>query len=188
MTTLPALLTRPLVDAYADAVRPDAPSPAGAPARQVLVRAELTDGIPARLVLDASRSLVLAVPIGVARVWLDADPLAVVVDGGTTAGLPAGDRVPIDLPRARLTLVVDGHIGDTAAVVPRVPARLGDARRALIEVVVDSLVLTVGALRGPGRFDSSLVFRWTDLQAAEPTGPVATASDPALDLLRSAGR
>ena len=189
MTTLPALVTRPLVDAYADALGASpGPLSSAPPGRQVLVQAELTDGIPARLTLDASRSLVLAVPVGVARAWLDADPLAVVVDDAAVAASPPGERVPVDLPRPRLTLVVDGHIADTVVVVARVPVRLGDGQRALVELVVDRLVLTVGSMRGPGRFDSRIAFRWTDLTEADATGPAPVAHDPALDLLRSAGR
>src|SRR4051812_42862292 len=103
MTQLPAFVTRPLVDAYADALGPVAATRSVTPPATVLESA-LTDGIPARVALDASRTLVVAVPVGVARVLLDADPLAVVWDD-LTAGT-SFDRTPVDQLRPRLTLLV----------------------------------------------------------------------------------
>jgi len=186
MDVLPALVTRPLVEAYADALDP-APPPAAEPPR-VTVDSELPDGVPTRLPLDATRLLVLAVPVGIARPLLDADPRVVVVDDRAIASVPADVRAPLDLPRPRLTLVVDGHIADTTAIVPHVPLRLGDGTRAVVEVIVDRLVLTSGALRGPGRFDSRITLRWRDLLTAGDTGPAPTPGDPALDLMRGVNR
>ena len=106
---LPAFVTRPLIDAYADAL-PDQLVPSGAADAGTSLDSALADGVPARLPLDASRSLVLAVPVGVARVLLDADPLTVVWPS-------SAERVPVDLPWPRLTLVVDERIADSTAVV-----------------------------------------------------------------------
>ena len=189
MTALPALVTRPVVEAYADAVAAPAGVAQAPPASaQVALRADLTDGVPARFTLDASRSLVLAVPLGAARALLDADPLVVVVDDRAIAASAPADHMPVDVPRPRLTLVVDGHIADTVPVVARVPMRLSDGGVAQVELVVDRLVLTVGSLRGPGRFDSVIALRWSDLRVSADTGPPATAPDPALELLGRSGR
>jgi len=184
MDAVPALVTRPLVDAYADALDP-APPPAPEPPRTT-IDSELTDGVPTRLALDATRLLVLAVPLGTARPLLDADPRTVVVDDRAIAAAPADERTPLDLPRPRLTLLVDGHIADTTAVVPHVPLRLADGVRTVVEVIMDRLVLTSGALRGPGRFDSRITLRWRDLLTAADTGPALTPGDPALNLMRGA--
>jgi hypothetical protein len=135
-----------------------------------------------RVVLDASRTLVLAVPVGAARVLLDADPLTVVWDdliAGTSS-----DRMPVDLPRPRLTLVVDERIADSAVVVEHRPIELADSGRAQVEVVVDRLVVTAATLRSPGASGSRLVLRWRDLLVAHDSGPAPTPGDPALDLVR----
>ena len=65
---LPALISRPLLDAV----------PPPADPRTQVVRQDLTAGLPARIDLDTARGLVLAVPLGVARAVLAADPSAVV--------------------------------------------------------------------------------------------------------------
>jgi hypothetical protein len=181
MTQLPAVVTRPILDAYADALTLPSASPA-AVAPDTVVDSALTDGVPTRLLLDASRSLALAVPIGVARVLLDADPLTLV----WSAGVSPLVRTPVDLPRPRLTLLVDERIADSTAVVEHTPLLLADRGRAVVEVVVDHLVLTAGTLRGRGRFDSRIVLRWRDLLVASPTGPAAVVGDPALELVGSA--
>jgi hypothetical protein len=185
MTRLPDFVTRPLLDAYADALDPDLIRPTVAPAFTV-IESGLTDGVPARLALDVSRTLVLAVPLGVARVLLDADPLTVVWDD-LTAGTPTG-RATVDLPRPRLTLLVDERIADSAVVVEHLPIQFADGGRAQVEVVVDRLVVTAATLRSPGASGSRLVLRWRDLLVADDSGPAPTSGDPALDLVRrSAG-
>jgi len=187
MTLLPALVTAALLDAYAQALTPSQdPATTGTGTALATVTDALADGVPARLPLDATRSLVLAVPLGVARPLLDADPLAVVVD--VRRPRDPGLHVPVDQPAPRLTLVVDGRIGDSAPVVPGTPVRLGSAGRALVEVVVDRLVVTAGTLRGPGRFDSTIVLRWADLVRAGRSGPAPVAADPALAVLSGARR
>jgi hypothetical protein len=181
MTQLPAFVTRPLVDAYADALGPVAATRSVTPPATVLESA-LTDGIPARVALDASRTLVVAVPVGVARVLLDADPLAVVWDD-LTAGT-SFDRTPVDHLRPRLTLLVGERIADSAVVVEHRPIRLGDQGRAQVEVVVDRLLLTAATMRSAGRSGSRLVLSWRDLLLATDVGPVPMSGDPALGLVR----
>ena len=182
MNVLPALVTRPLADAYADALDPAAPPPPD-PARS-LVDSELPDGIPARLPLDGSRLLVLAVPLGSARPLLDADPRTVVVDDQAFAATPPDDRAQLDLPRPRLTLIAGGRVADTVAVVPHAPLVLGDGLHSMVEVTVDRLVLTAGSLRGPGRFGARITLRWRDLLTAGNAGPAPVPGDPALIMLR----
>ena len=184
MTQLPAFVTRPLVDAYADALPPAVTPPPVTPA--TVVESALTDGVPSRLALDASRTLVLAMPVGVARVLLDADPLTVVWDD-LTAGT-SSERTPVDLPRPRLTLLVGERIADTAVVIEHRPIQLADHGRAQVEVIVDRLVLTAATLRSPGPSGSRLVLRWRDLLVADDLGPAPTPGDPALDLVRRSTR
>ncbi|MCR6485058.1 hypothetical protein M8542_19710 [Amycolatopsis sp. OK19-0408] len=172
--TLPALISRPLP--------PTAPPPAD-PAEQVLQQ-ELTAGLPARIDLDAARALVLAVPLGVARAVLAADPSTVVFStadpGDSTAFRDDGAAWP------RLTLVVAGAIGTTVPVVAGVPVRLaGSPGTAAVEVIVDELVLTAGTLRSPGRFASRLSLRWTDLTLGRDDGPPHPLGDPGVPVLLS---
>ncbi|WP_290060884.1 hypothetical protein [Amycolatopsis solani] len=172
--TLPALISRPL---------PAVAAPPPDPAVQV-VRQESTAGLPVRVDLDAARALVLAVPLGVARAVLAADPSAVVFTtadpGDGTAFRDYGAAWP------RLTLVVTGAIGATVPVVTGVPVRLtGAPGTAAVEVTVDELVLTAGSLRSPGRFGSRLSLRWRDLAPAPDEGPPHPVGDPGVPVLLS---
>jgi hypothetical protein len=151
-----------------------------------LLEQDLDGGVPALLVLDAARSLVLSVPVGVARPLVDADPLAVVVD--TARATPTGLTQPADLPRPRLTLLVGGIVGTTAAVLPGVPLLLGVGGRAEVCVLVERLVVTAGALRSPGRFDARIRLRWNDVTRAGDVGAAPVTADPALVLLGRAAR
>lgn len=189
MPTLPALISRPLQDA----VRPPATAGTG-PAPQA-VQQELSAGLPARIDLDAARSLVLAVPLGVARAVIAADPSSVVFDTGAAG--PADGSVPRDGGGVwpRLTLVVAGAIGETVPVVLGVPFRLAGpagpagpaspTAAAVVEVTVDRLVVTAGTLRSAGRFGSRLSLRWRDLTPAPDDGPPSQLGDPGLPLQAS---
>jgi hypothetical protein len=149
-----------------------------------VVRQEVTAGMPVRIDLDAARALVLAVPLGVARAVIAADPSAVVFDaanpGDSTAFRDYGAAWP------RLTLVVTGAIGATVPLVAGVPFRLaGSPGVAVVEVTVDELVLTAGTLRSPGRFGSRLSLRWRDLTLGPDTGPARPLGDPGIPVLLS---
>ncbi|MEV7041725.1 hypothetical protein [Amycolatopsis sp. NPDC051061] len=172
--TLPALISRPL-----QAVVPPPADP-----RTQVVRQELTAGLPARIDLDAARGFVLAVPLGVARAVLAADPSAVVFStaepGDSTVFRDDGAAWP------RLTLVVTGAIGTTVPVVAGVPVRLaGSTGPAAVEVTVEELVLTAGTLRSPGRFGSRLSLRWRDLALGADDGPPHPLGDPGVPVLLS---
>lgn len=173
MPTLPALISRPLQDAGpVPAVGVDQPS--------LGVRQELVSGLPARIDLDAARSLVLAVPLGVAGVVIAADPSAVVFDTGVAN--PPDVTAPRDRGAAwpRMTLVVTGTIGETVPVLLGVPFRLAGPGPAVVEVVVDQLVIATGSLRGPGRFGSRLALRWRDITLAPDAGPPPPLGDPSI--------
>ena len=180
LPTLPALISHPLLNAA-----PPPPDPG-----LLVVRQELTAGLPARLDLDATRGLVLAVPLGVARAVMSADPSAVLFDTGvanpvdSTAFRDHGGAWP------RLTLVVTGTVGSTVPVVAGVPFRLaGPSGTAAVEVVVGELVLTAGTVRSPGRLGSRLSLRWRDLTLARDTVPVRQLGDPGIPmLLRTLGK
>jgi hypothetical protein len=172
---LPALISRPLFDVPV-LPGPDEPPP------QVL-KQELTSGLPVRVDLDGARSLVLAVPLGVARSVLSADPQAVVFD--TRAAVdPAVARDP-GAAYLRLTLLSGGVIGETVPVVAGVPFALRLGAVAAVEVTVDLLVVTIGTLRSPGQFDSRLALRWRDLGPAPDTGPPRPTGDPGIPVLNT---
>jgi hypothetical protein len=137
----------------------------------VLLQLDLTAGIPARIDLDGARGLVLAVPLGMARPVLACNPLAAVFDSLDP------DAAAV---QPRLTLLDDGAIADTAAVVTGVPLRLGHGTAGVVEVVGERLLLSAGSLRRPGDYGSRIVLRWRDLRAAPATGPPAAAGDPAI--------
>lgn len=168
MPTLPALISRPFTDT--------APAPSD-PELQV-VRQELASALPTLIDLDGTRGLVLAVPLGVARAVLAADPSTVVFDAGAAVDARAYDGV-----WPRLTLVLAGAIGETTPVVLGLPCQLATAAPtpvAAVEVIVDQLVITAGTLRSPGRFGSQLSLRWRDLTPAPDAGPPPPVGDPSI--------
>jgi hypothetical protein len=204
MSLLPSVISRPMVDAYTDALtkpvlttteRPGPTGPTeptgsstGSSTGQQLLQLDLSAGIPATIGLDGTLSLVLAVPLGVAGVLLAADPLMVVFDtGASDLSDPAAGR-ELDSAWPRLTLVSGGRIADTAPVTVGVPVRFRDGAGAVVEVVVDRLVLTAGSLRSPGRFGSQIALRWRDLRLAADVGPPASTGDPAVTLLANSRR
>jgi len=169
--TLPAIISRPPLDPV-----PVPPDPG-----LLVVRQDLSAGLPARVDLDDTRGLVLAVPLGMARAVLAADPSAVVFDAGVANPPDLADGRDHGGAWPRLTLVVNGGIGDTVPVVRGVPFRLA-AGRAVAEVTVDELVITAGTLRSPGRFTSLLSLRWRDLTPAADEGPPLPTGDPGIPI------
>ena len=172
MPMLPALISRPAGDVV------PAPLPGTASGPERSVREDLAAGVPARVGLDATRALLLAVPLGTARAVLDADPLAVVYDSAAPQGATQLRDAAAAWPR--LTLLLGGAAGDTVPVVPAVPVRLAVGATAAVEVTVDRLVLTAGSLRSPGRFGSRLELRWRLIGPAPDAGPPAAVGDPSI--------
>ncbi len=170
MPLLPALTTR----------APAAAPPPHAAAAVRAVRRNLDAGLPARIDLDATRSLVLGLPLGRARAVLAADPLAVVFD--TAAPMPADPGRPRDTGGAwpRLTLVAAGTIGESVPVVAGVPFRLRAGGAAVVAVTVERLRVTAGSLRSPGRFGSVVALGWRDLGLAPDSGPPPAVGDPSI--------
>jgi hypothetical protein len=177
---LPGLISRPLFDVPA---LPGPDVPASGPAAFRVLKQELTSGLPVRVDLDGARGLVLAVPLGVARSVLSADPQAVVFDT-RTAGDPAAARDP-GAAWPRVTLLSGGVIGETAPVVAGVPVALRLGAAAVVEITVDLLVVTIGTLRSPGQFASRLALRWRDLGPAPDTGPPRPVGDPGIPALNT---
>jgi len=176
---LPSIIDRP--DA---ALAPGTTDPPAGNAYTSLAQA-LDGGIPVRLALDSTRILLLAVPLGQARRWLDDDPRNVVVDTSAAGPLPDPAVLrSLDAPQARLTLLESGAVGDTVPVTTGEPAVLTMAGRAVVEIVVDSLVATVGSLRSPGQYGSSISLRWRDLHAAPNDGPAQVVLDPTIPRAR----
>jgi hypothetical protein len=179
MPVLPALISRPL--SPAPPAPPAGPDLAGA-LPFLTVTQELSAGLPTRIDLDAGRRLVLAVPLGVARAVITADPSAVVFD---SAALDPPDPAALRDGGAawpRLTLVLADEIGQTMPVLPGVAGRLTgpDPAVAVVEVTVDRLVITAGTLRSPGRFGSRLTLRWRDLSLGLDAGPASGTGDPSI--------
>jgi hypothetical protein len=101
------------------------------------------------------------------------DPSTVVVDGslGSQPITPPGTSRDLDDVGPRLTLLDGSTVGDTVACVPGSPAILTVNGKAVVEVIVDGFTLTVGSLRSPGQYGSSIALRWRDLHPAANSGP-----------------
>lgn len=180
MLLLPALISRPLLDAPAGPADPA--EGAGAPQA---VQLDLVSGLPAQIGLDATRSLVLSVPLGVAGGVIGADPLAVAFD--TAAPGDPGTLRDGGAAWPRLTLVAAGALGETVPAVAGVPFRIRMAATAVLELTLQQLMITAGSLRGPGRFGSRIVLLWRDLFPAPDTGPPPSAGDIGIPRLLTGG-
>ena len=180
MPTLPAFISRP------DASLPAA-EPVAGPAYATVTLA-LDSGVPFRIPLDGTRSLLLAVPLGQLRRWMGDDPSTVIVDTTVTSlpVTPPGPTRNLDNVGPRLTLLLSGAVGDTTSFATGSPATLTMNGQAVVEVVVDELTITVGSIRSPGQYGSSISLRWRDLHPAPNSGPPDAVLDPSIPRKRLA--
>jgi hypothetical protein len=184
MNGLPATLTRPpSVLAAASSIAPDA---AAAPTPELTtVSVTLDAGVPARLPLSGTRVVVLSVGVGRARALLDADPATVAVAVGS--GAPPIDPTLLrdpDVPAPRLTLLDGSTLGESVPLVVGVTTTLVVGGLAAVELILDSAVITAGSLRSPGKFGSSIAFRWRDLHPATNAPPPVPTGDSTIPRLR----
>jgi hypothetical protein len=127
------------------------------------VRQPLAQGLPHTIQLDADFRLVVALPNGTARLWLDTDPAEVVSrSANQTVPVANGDRQPIGavaqaplrlfLVRDRTTLASIPLVAGLRRTVPDTEIR--------IELLVLGWDLRAGSLRGPGDFGSFVDLAW----------------------------
>ncbi|TQJ22917.1 hypothetical protein FBZ33_3179 [Micromonospora sp. A202] len=156
------------------------------------VRQSLTAGLPHRVELGAGVHAVLILPTGLARQWLNTDPLAVVSSSADDlAPRPAPPAVPPPpalVGRVPLRLVVRqgtrilGSVPLAAGLRrvcpdagPAVAATAQPARAAtpiVVEVVVLGWLLHAGTVRGSGDYGSSIALAWRRAdRAADQFGP-----------------
>lgn len=140
----------------------------------------LTQGLPERLSLDASASLVVVVPQGLATAWRDADPTDVV-----TASAPellpttrhASDPVAgVVRAPAQLLVLLGGVLAGAVSLGVGLHARVVPAAGNGLELVVTGWTIAAGSMRGAGDFGSSIQFGWRRLGAGS-----AEFQPPALD-------
>ncbi|MFG1893777.1 hypothetical protein ACGFIP_07170 [Micromonospora zamorensis] len=150
------------------------------------VRQSLTAGLPHRVELGAGVHAVLILPTGLARQWLNTDPLAVVSSSADDlASRPAPPAVPPPpalVGRVPLRLVVRQGtriLGSVplAAGLRRVcpdagPAVSTGSTPIAVEVVVLGWLLHAGTVRGSGDYGSSVALAWRRAdRAADQFGP-----------------
>ncbi|WP_406070007.1 hypothetical protein [Micromonospora sp. NBC_01638] len=150
------------------------------------VRQSLTAGLPHRVELGAGVHAVLILPTGLARQWLDTDPLAVVTssadDLAPRPAPPAVPRPPALVGRVPLRLVVRQGtriLGSLplAAGLRRVcpdagPSTTTGAAPVAVEVVVLAWLLHAGTVRGSGDYGSSVTLAWRPAdRAVDQFGP-----------------
>lgn len=148
------------------------------------VRQALTAGVPHRVELGAGVHAVLILPTGLARQWLDTDPLAVVSssadDLAPRPAPPATPRPPALVGRVPLRLVVRQGtriLGSLplAAGLRRVCPDAGPTTGptpTVVELLVLSWLLHAGTVRGSGDYGSSLALAWRRAdRAVDQFGP-----------------
>ncbi|MET8086459.1 hypothetical protein [Micromonospora sp. NPDC005197] len=151
------------------------------------VRQSLTAGLPHRVELGAGVHAVLILPTGLARQWLNTDPLAVVSSSADDLtprpAPPATPRAPALVGRVPLRLVVRQGtriLGSVplAAGLRRVcpdagtPVDPAGTTPVAVEVVVLAWLLHAGTVRGSGDYGSTLTVAWRPADRAVDTfGP-----------------
>jgi hypothetical protein len=133
-----------------------------------VLRSTIDGGVPARIDLRDSWSLVLHVPTGAARTWLDADPQALVASSALESDLPsAGDRVPAP---ARLMVIRDG------TPIGAIPLAIGMSTRiatttptsSLLEVIPIAWEIRAAALIGGAAGGVRIELAWVVRSAVGP--------------------
>jgi len=130
--------------------------------------ARIMSGFPHTVNLLPNLQLVLFLPNGVATLWRDADPGAVVSDSDDQR-LPLCESDPEKIPHLYgpplRAMLIGG--GDVLASVPIVaggrcylPHAGGSNRMVRIELIILEWFLTAGSLRGSGDFGSKFSFAW----------------------------
>jgi hypothetical protein len=113
----------------------------------------LVNGLPRAIPLDARLKLVVALPTGVATLWRDADPAAVVSQAGVADG-----------PPLRALLIRDGAVLASVPLVAGLARAIPDAGDpalgALIELRVLGWDVRAGCLRGAGDTTSFVDLAW----------------------------
>jgi hypothetical protein len=123
------------------------------PAGFTAVRQALTGGLPHRIELGHGTHAMLVLPTGLARQWLDADPLDLV--STSDDDLSSDPSRPSERPPLRLIVRRGGEI---LATVP-LAAGLRRACRS-VELVVLSWHVCAGTVRGPGDYGSVVELGW----------------------------
>ncbi|GAB3142936.1 hypothetical protein GCM10027290_18430 [Micromonospora sonneratiae] len=171
-------------------IPPGPPSPEGFTS----VRQALTNGVPQRVEFEGLTNAVLVLPTGLARQWLEADPLAVVSTSEDDAvpRQPGAGRPPSLAQRAPLRLIV--RRGTT--VLASMPLATG-LRRVCgpVEIVVHGWRLCAGTVRGPGDYGDYVELAWRHVnRATDVFGPppvhrfVLRRKPPALRIESDLGR
>lgn len=149
-------------------VRPRDVEPADATGPTVPVSVPITH-LPFVVDLGSGRRLVVGAPTGQARRWVEA---------------PADSTADV---RPRMTLVVDGVVGDTVAMTPGSVVGLGVGGRSVVQVLPPGLQPTAGQVRGSGAAPVTVRFLWRDRTVADPVSPVSVASTGDLAAVLAAG-
>jgi hypothetical protein len=113
----------------------------------------LVNGLPQAIPLDARLKLVAVLPTGVATVWRDADPAAVV----SRAGAQDGPPLRVLLMRGGAVLACVPLVAGLARAIPDTGQ---PALGALIELRVLDWDVRAGCLRGAGDTTSFIDLAW----------------------------
>lgn len=159
------------------------PEPAPLPGSDLReVATPLARGLPHLLPLEADLTLMLVVPSGLARTWLELEPATVVAAGDPSGTPPDANEVQSAVLPARLLLRAGPTLLASAPLVAGAAQQLPDAAPR-IELRVLEWRLCAGTLRGVGDFGSRLRLAWrpvgraTDAFAAPPAHPAVLARE-----------
>lgn len=129
----------------------------------ITVEERLTGGLPHRIRLDNTLTMILILPTGLATAWRDLDPVTLV---SSSAPEYAPRNLEIqDLPRTLPRLIVRQG-AQSAASVPLVAGkrvvvpRAGGVISRRFELIILNWEIYSGSVRGAGDYGSRLTFAW----------------------------
>jgi hypothetical protein len=141
-----------------------------APSGFTLVDERPTRGLPHRVILDGTFSLILVAPTGVATAWRDANPAEVIsqaIDERNARSVPGiGAALPnVSIIRypLRLLLLRNGDFLGSVPLVAGLRRYLPETHESIgagIDLIILDWTVPAGSLRGLGDFGARLLLAW----------------------------
>jgi hypothetical protein len=132
----------------------------------------ITAGLPHRIELTQESALIVVVPTGVATLWRDSDPLAVVSQSDPDLAPFDVKAVAGPLVPARLIVQRSGAPFASLLLAAGLRRLVTDSGQNLdgarLEFVILSWEIHAGSLRGPGDFGSRISLAWRNADSAAP--------------------
>lgn len=137
-----------------------------------VLRVGFAEGVPRELVLADGWSVIVQVPTGVARTWLDGDPTDLVASDQLERVPHSSALVVDEIARAAPRIVVrrNGSLLGALALSSGVVSSFS-AQSALLELIPLRWEIRAGAMRGRVPNSAKIELAWRSRVMASATGP-----------------